>query len=99
MQIAFSTSSMSLLDRVASLSLSLCLSAAITWSDMALQNSPATLTLASPGKTLMNKLPAFENLVWLEREECAKAAEAVVPRHTECGNKIAGAIRARGKND
>jgi hypothetical protein len=48
---------------------------------------------------IMNKLPAFENLVWLEREECAKAAEAVVPRHTECGNKIAGAIRARGKND
>ena len=48
---------------------------------------------------IMNKLPAFENLVWLEREECAKAAESVVPRHTECGNKIAGAIRARGKND
>ena len=48
---------------------------------------------------IMNKLPAFENLVWMEREECAKAAEAVVPRHTECGNKIAGAIRARGKND
>jgi hypothetical protein len=48
---------------------------------------------------IMNKLPAFENLVWLEREECAKAAEAVVPRHTECGNKIAGAIRARGQHD
>ena len=48
---------------------------------------------------IMNKLPAFENLVWLEREECAKAAEAVVPRHTECGNKIAGAIRARGNHD
>ena len=47
---------------------------------------------------IMNKLPAFENLVWLEREECAKAAEAVVPRHTECGNKIAGAIRARGQH-
>ena len=47
---------------------------------------------------IMNKLPAFENLVWLEREECAKAAEAVVPRHTECGNKIAGAIRARGQD-
>ena len=48
---------------------------------------------------IMNKLPAFENLVWLEREECAKAAEAVVPRHTECGNKIAGAIRARSNYD
>ena len=32
-----------------------------------------------------------------EREACALAAEAVVPRHTECGNKIAAAIRARGK--
>jgi hypothetical protein len=31
-----------------------------------------------------------------EREECAKTAEAVVPRHTECGNKIAFAIRERG---
>jgi len=48
---------------------------------------------------IMNKLPAFENLVWLEREECAKTAEAVVPRHTECGNKIAGAIRARSNHD
>ena len=34
-----------------------------------------------------------------EREACAKAAEAVVPRHTECGNKIAGAIRARSNHD
>lgn len=32
-----------------------------------------------------------------EREACALAAEAVVPRHTECGNKIAAAIRAREK--
>ena len=32
-----------------------------------------------------------------EREACALAAEAVVPRHTECGNKIAAAIRARGE--
>jgi hypothetical protein len=48
---------------------------------------------------IMAKLPAFENLVWLEREACAKAAEAVVPRHTECGNKIAGAIRARSNHD
>jgi hypothetical protein len=31
-----------------------------------------------------------------EREECAKAAETVTPRHTECGNKIAFAIRERG---
>ena len=34
-----------------------------------------------------------------EREACAKTAEAVVPRHTECGNKIAGAIRARNNHD
>ena len=47
----------------------------------------------------MYRLPEFENLIRLEREECAKAAEAVVPRHTECGNKIAGAIRARGQHD
>ena len=32
-----------------------------------------------------------------EREACALATEAVVPRHTECGNKIAAAIRARGQ--
>ena len=33
-----------------------------------------------------------------EREQCAQTAEAVVPRHTECGNKIAAAIRAGGKH-
>lgn len=27
-------------------------------------------------------------------EKAAVAAESVTPRHTECGNKIAGAIRA-----
>ena len=48
---------------------------------------------------VMHKLPLFEKLVELEREACAKAAEAVVPRHTECGNKIAGAIRARSNHD
>jgi hypothetical protein len=32
----------------------------------------------------------------IEREACARAAEDVVPRHTEC-NKIAAAIRARGQ--
>ena len=42
-------------------------------------------------------LERFANLVaTAEREECAKTAEAVVPRHTECGNKIAKAIRERG---
>jgi len=33
-----------------------------------------------------------------EREQCAQTAETVVPRHTECGNKIAAAIRARGQS-
>ncbi len=32
-----------------------------------------------------------------EREACATAAESVSPRHTECGNKIAHAIRARSE--
>jgi hypothetical protein len=40
---------------------------------------------------------ALRKLVASEREACAKTAEAVVPRHTECGNKIAAAIRARGQ--
>ena len=48
---------------------------------------------------IMNKLQKFHNLILIEREACAKTAEAVVPRHTECGNKIAGAIRARGNHD
>jgi hypothetical protein len=39
---------------------------------------------------------AMRKAVLEEREECAKTAEAVVPRHTECGNKIAKAIRERG---
>ena len=42
---------------------------------------------------------AMINGVTTEREACAIAAEAVVPRHTECGNKIAAAIRARGRDD
>ena len=40
---------------------------------------------------------AMMNGIEGEREACALAAEAVVPRHTECGNKIAAAIRARGQ--
>lgn len=41
----------------------------------------------------------IEGTIQEEREACAKTAEAVVPRHTECGNKIAAAIRARGQHD
>jgi hypothetical protein len=33
----------------------------------------------------------------IEREACARTSEDVVPRHTECGNKIAAAIRVRGQ--
>jgi len=40
---------------------------------------------------------AVKQAVEAEREACARAAEDVVPRHTECGNKIAAAIRARGQ--
>ena len=48
--------------------------------------------------TYVAMLERFANLVAAaEREACALAAEAVVPRHTECGNKIAAAIRARGQ--
>jgi len=44
-------------------------------------------------------LEKFASLVAAaEREACAQAAEAVVPRHTECGNKIAVVIRARGQS-
>jgi hypothetical protein len=49
------------------------------------------------GSVWADKLERFAKLVAAaEREECAKTAEAVVPRHTECGNKIAFAIRERG---
>ena len=49
------------------------------------------------GSVWADKLERFANLIAAaEREECAKTAEAVVPRHTECGNKIAKAIRERG---
>ena len=47
---------------------------------------------------LLLDLREFAKLVAAaEREACARAAEDVVPRHTECGNKIAAQIRARGK--
>jgi hypothetical protein len=39
---------------------------------------------------------AVREAVAAEREACAKVAETVTPRHTECGNKIAFAIRERG---
>lgn len=47
---------------------------------------------------IMAKLPAFENLVWLEREACAKVCdELVFDQYSAKG--CASAIRARGQND
>lgn len=46
---------------------------------------------------IMAKLPAFENLVWLEREACAKVCEeAYLSQRTALF--AAGLIRARDKN-
>lgn len=50
-------------------------------------------------REFMPEIERFAALVAAaEREACAQAAEAVVPRHTECGNKIAAVIRARGND-
>ena len=38
---------------------------------------------------------AWELATNAEREACAVVAESVTPRHTECGRKIAHAIRMR----
>ena len=43
---------------------------------------------------IMNKLPAFENLVWLEREACA-----VIAFNANTYLEAAAAIRARGQHD
>jgi hypothetical protein len=49
---------------------------------------------------IMAKLPAFENLVWLEREACAKVCEEMAKWHgdlvTAAYETAADAIRARG---
>jgi hypothetical protein len=60
---------------------------------------------------IMAKLPAFENLVWLEREECAKVCDAECNPTPNEGNittyqsggyimaeYLASAIRARGQH-
>ena len=51
---------------------------------------------------IMAKLPAFENLVWLEREACAKVCENIYEGDEGCGDwptpeMCAEAIRARGQ--
>ena len=56
---------------------------------------------------IMAKLPAFENLVWLEREACAKVCEILwdttqngmaTEEEEWYGDKCAAAIRARGQH-
>lgn len=49
---------------------------------------------------IMNKLPAFENLVWLEREACAIDCE-IMERKVQglSGFAFAAAIRSRGQHD
>jgi hypothetical protein len=46
---------------------------------------------------IMAKLPAFENLVWLERDACAKVCEEA---HWSLDDRAeyAAAIRARGQH-
>lgn len=46
---------------------------------------------------IMNKLQKFQNLIWVEREECAKVAEWVGQDKNHIG--IAAAIRARSNHD
>ena len=42
------------------------------------------------GHIYRNTIEKFAELLI---EECAKISESVTPRHTECGNRIAGKIR------
>ena len=51
---------------------------------------------------IMNKLQKFQNLIWIEREECAKVCEAVSAK-ARYGLAVeaadcAEAIRARGQS-
>jgi hypothetical protein len=52
---------------------------------------------------IMAKLPAFENLVWLEREACANVCDSYDVAEDVCSSDtaegIAIAIRARGQHD
>jgi|APGre2960657404_1045060.scaffolds.fasta_scaffold01564_6 hypothetical protein len=49
---------------------------------------------------IMAKLPAFENLVWLEREACAKAMDDLAEKdlYSNYFKVAANTIRARGQN-
>jgi hypothetical protein len=49
---------------------------------------------------IMAKLPAFENLVWLEREACAKAMDDLAEKdlYSNYFKVAANTIRTRGQN-
>jgi len=48
----------------------------------------------------MAKLPEFEKLVWLEREECAKVCEKIAEESSSgWAGQCAEEIRARGQHD
>jgi hypothetical protein len=47
---------------------------------------------------IMNKLPAFENLVWLEREACAVICENYNDYFNNDTNYHSTLIRARGQH-
>lgn len=52
---------------------------------------------------IMNKLQKFQNLIWIEREACAKVCDSYDVADDVCSSDtaegIAIAIRARGQND
>ena len=48
---------------------------------------------------IMNKLQKFQNLIWIEREECAQVAESYEPKCDICPSGVANAIRARKLNE
>ena len=49
---------------------------------------------------IMAKLPAFENLIWLEREECAKAMDSLAEKdlYTNYFKVAANAIRSKDQH-
>lgn len=52
---------------------------------------------------IMNKLQKFQNLIWIEREECAKVCDSYDVADDVCSSDtaegIAIAIRARSNHD
>lgn len=49
---------------------------------------------------IMNKLQKFQNLIWIEREECAKVCEKIAEESSSgWAGQCAEEIRARGVNE